>query len=232
MKAEDIELLEKYQKGLLNEKERHAVELRLEKEVELSNYFEVVVNLPSAFGYNEANDLKAVLSKENSPSTISFYRKTLFKIAAAFVILIAVSLFLLNQKTEAVEVFAMYYEPYPNVEAPILRSGSLINQSFENYEAGNYDKALSLFQEMDETEAIIFYTAQCQIALGEYSEAVLNLKKIEQYGGKFTSVSNWYLALTYLQLNKELEAKAILGSLKESNSKYAEKANQILDSLD
>jgi tetratricopeptide (TPR) repeat protein len=231
MKEEDFDLIDKYKSGLLNNEELEALKLRTAQDTEFSDFLQMEENLQGAFQFNEAKMLKESFILEDPHVTIPFYKTTLFKVAATIFAIIVSTILLLNQKPDFNEVYAQYYEPYPNVVAPILRSGSTNNEAFVLYEASEYQEALAIFREQDE-KTNTFYIGQCLLAMGSYAEAADSFKTIKETDSKFAVPSQWYLALAYLQLDNEKEARAMLYNLKDNKTQYAQKAREMLEALE
>ncbi len=231
MKEEDYDLLHKYRKGLLNEEELDALKLRKAHDEEFSDFLQIEEDLHGAFQFNEAKRLKESFVLEDLQTNIRFYQTTLFKVAAAIFAIIVTTTFLMDQKPDFNKVYAAYYEPYPNVVAPVLRSDSSYNNAFVFYEAGKYQEALAIFREQG-VESNTFYIGQCLLATGAYAESVDIFKNIVDTNSKFAVPSQWYLALAYLQLDNEKEAHMILFKLTGNETQYAHKAREVLDALD
>ncbi len=138
------------------------------------------------------------------------------------------------------ELFAMYFEPH----------GPTQYRSID----GNYEKALSLYNQEKYTEArlllnetlkkassneeinrILFYSALCMLAdtLGNnlQNKTVKILKSIYNDGGEFSEESLWYLAITYIKTNQIDDAKKILRNIVREKTYNYDKAKMLLEKL-
>lgn len=162
-------------------------------------------------------------------------------IAAVVVLLIAVGFIIskisLNQK----DVFAEYFQPYPDiittknsVDDPVDK---LFLQGLSFYSQQMYDTAYALLKNIDEDytrhDFVKFYLAQ--IALSQrknLNAAEEELRELSQKNSTLTEQSTWYLALTLIALGKSQEALIPLEWLINNNTAYHDQAKKLKGELE
>lgn len=254
-------LIENYLEGKLTAQEKADFELRLTKDSELAKQYADLQDFMIAmqsFGRNELKqELQAIADMEALPADIfeqSTQKKTresdvkvrkisyrkLISIAAVILIITVPTLMLLNkQKMSPEELYQSYFEVYPNVAAPIVRSESPKNsleQAMAIYEQKDYKGAIDKLQkikvETKDKEAVGFYLAMAYLANGNTNQAIEKFQKLQQQSlATYQDQTTWYLALAFLS-NKELEkSKTQLIKLSKKDSFYKNKATKLLKSL-
>ena len=254
-------LIENYLEGKLTAQEKADFELRLTKDSELAKQYADLQDFMIAmqtFGRNGLKqELKAIADMEPLPVDLFdqpaqkkteksdvkvrkiSYRK-LISIAAIILIITVPTLLLLNtQKMSPEELYQSYFEVYPNVAAPIVRSESpktSLEQAMGIYEQKDYKGAIDKLQnikvETKDKEAVGFYLGMAYLANGNTNQAIEKFQKLQQQSlTTYQDQTTWYLALAFLS-NKELEkSKAQLIKLSKKDSFYKKKATKLLKSL-
>lgn len=157
-------------------------------------------------------------------------------VAASLVLLIG---FVIYQNTSSVNeaaLFAEYYQPYPNVVAPIVKGEAdslmLAGQGFQAYEKKAYDQAIHLLGN-DDTEAARFYKALAHLGGGHTSQAIMLLEKITMdKDHRFQQPATWYLALAYLKDKQPEKAKILLEKIVGGNDHpFKRQAREIMRKL-
>ncbi|MEM6297960.1 MAG: hypothetical protein AAF740_04635, partial [Bacteroidota bacterium] len=156
-------------------------------------------------------DFKAQLmqfEEENpTPERKPFPIIPVMAIAASFVILLMGTLIFRAEKARSSEeLFAAYFDPYPNVVHPLTRSGEgqpdVYDRGFSAYETSNYEDAADLFAEVEGFKYPIYLAISYLGSEPPRAEKALKLlKKLDLQ----TDITHWYSALAYLELN-ELDA--------------------------
>jgi tetratricopeptide (TPR) repeat protein len=242
----DIALIESYLQGELDAKQKNEVEERLGADMAFKELFfdtrimlEGLGKLRHRTLLNRIDQLEAnlgnPLEKKNETKTVFW---TIQRVAAAFIglaIVATVSLYLIRGNTEVTgnELYKEYFIAYENAIVPITRGEddpTLLVRTFRAYESENYATAITLFDELlkvDEREFISFYGAIAYMGAGDAQKAAGLLKKLVTEKGEFAQQATWYLALNYIKLEDNDNAKSLLITLVE-NTTYNERAQQLL----
>jgi hypothetical protein len=131
--------------------------------------------------------------------------------------------------TSTPDYYANYFEPYPNVIAPIQKSEqqtTIEQQAFQAYELKEYDKASTLFQQLESSDTNRFYEAMIALETEKYTTAVDYLENIiKNPDARFQQTARWYLALAYLKNEQTDKAKILLNEISHSEKHpFQEKA--------
>jgi predicted Zn-dependent protease len=158
-------------------------------------------------------------------------------LAAGLALILATVFLWLNQTPSNADLYAQYYEVYPNIEIPLERGNeSQILEALQNYETGDYGFAAKGFEELvnedSSNAAWVFYLATSQLESGEKEKARNNFQKVIDLGQtKYLNPARWYLALTQISMNQTEEAEGLLKILIEEDFGYKVRAEQLLNSI-
>nr|WP_319399911.1 tetratricopeptide repeat protein [uncultured Carboxylicivirga sp.] len=184
---------------------------------------------------NQLKDIGAEFMEEKKSA---FRIRPAYWIAAASVItLLSVSTFLglfRSDRYVGDQMFMEYYEPYGlDINVRGDSESSDIDNAISLYQSGNTDNALEEFEKlkMDNTELSGFFSALCQIELGNIDKAERELEAISTDAVFYSDHINWYLALCYLKQEKMPEAKEKFDEITKGNNQYAKRASRILKKL-
>ncbi len=217
-------LIQGYFEGSLSAEDQRILTNLLETDKEFKAQFEFETDLRAAVTdeQREVNKEKlrrfeADLSGKKKPE---IYWKKAWAIAASVAVLIALGwLVLLNQTGTTDQLYATYFEKYPNTEYTITRGdasdGSLKRKAFEAYEAEDYENAILFFRQMDATDEtyVPFYLAQAYMGAEDWDEAEDLLNPLSRENSKYASEAMWYLALVELRQDEEAIAAETLKTL-------------------
>jgi len=142
---------------------------------------------------------------------------------------------LLNPDKEQYDVlFAEYYQPMPNMVAPIEKNtsnASTYELAFQNYERGNYQDAIRFFENLDEqTDAAVFYHGLSLLGLDRANEAIPFLDRISSFSdSEFTDAAQWYLMLAHIH-SENVEMTSNIGEriLNKAGHKYRSEAEELM----
>ncbi len=244
----DIALIERYIRGELSLEERGAVEQRMAEDADFRALLEDYEVLTKGIAYSGR---KAVLERlqnldENLEGTEATVRsiaprkqKPVVWLAAAAVValLFYAGFSLFNAGPDAGELYAAYYEPYPNLVYPITRSNTTAQdpaaKPYRAYEQKDYEAALAALNADTKSpeDTRLFYKGHTLLALNQPEEAIeaydalLTLPNLEQ----FSDPARWYKALALLKLERVEEARSVLQSLE--NSAYSKESKELLEKL-
>ena len=228
----NIETIEAYLKGDLSENERMTVEERMKSDRDFASQVEMLRDMSVALKgdadrFNET--LASVMISEKRKVTKVVPLRKWLVVAAAFAGLMIV-FFLLNNSDPNNDLYAAYFEmPPENVITRSDQSATLLDQAIAAYKRAEYSEALSLFNAMDsKSTEVVFYTAMCQMAEGNHTLSAQLLESIQGTAGSLDSAVEWYLGLSYFQLENRDQARTVLTNLAEADGYYARRAKELL----
>ncbi len=167
--------------------------------------------------------------------------------AASLALLLSVGSYMIKNYVfpSSERIFATYYEPYPNTVMPIVRGAELQSieyRAFLAYEAGEYHKAINLFNSVENSEDkyIQFYTALCLLSVDKTEEAIQTLMPLtDPSSGSLQNIdcsqkATWYIGMAYLKQGKEKEAMYYMDILRNQNQELRfkkEEAEEVYELL-
>lgn len=247
--TQDIELVERYFDNTLTELETAQLKQRLQTDAELSRIFEQEKLLINTIRFNAAeNDLKFLKHLENSLSQPGrrFLPKQWYYYAAAACIALFVlaGIFMPASQQTPQELYASYFEPYPNIFEPTLRGSSALvprhaankrAEAFQAYDEHSYEKAADLFTELltEKREAgILLLLGNSNLALNKTEAAKNNFNDLITNFDELDIQAKWFLSLCYLKEGETEQARRLLKELEETEISYAKKASKLLKEVD
>lgn len=239
----DIDLIEHYLDGSLSETERLAFEERVNNEVELRAQVEEmkviregIVRASRKEVLKSLQALEATLPAVEAP-VIPLWRNTWLQVAAG-ISLLAVCAYLLWPRTqESAQLFAEYFEPYPNIIMPTVRGvvendSTVKAQAYRAYDQQNYAEAIRLFEAVQQKdEGVLLYLGNSYLASGQPEKALPLLEKVLNNYDAFDEQAEWYVAVSYLKLEERDKAREALKKVVARESSYKSKAQLILEKL-
>ena len=233
-------LIEKYLKGTLNEKEQaefdtlRGTDETFEQEVIFHENLRDVLSAENEPVRAMVNEFE---SEYGSKSSTTGPWKHLLVAASIFAVLGLAVYFNLTQPISSSDLYDNYFERYPNVVKPMVRGAEVdeADAAFEAYENGSYEEALSRFTELHEregTDYYLFYMANSQMELERADEALVLLKEYSTTGDSLADRTGWFMALAYLQLDNQEQAKVELNKVIEEKAYNANKAEELLAELE
>lgn len=233
------DLIRRYFNNELSDSERVEIELR---QLEDSEFASLMITFQStrdgvrlAKKESLKNRLKEIEAEKKPKGRFKY-----IAIAASVAIILGVGgMMLWNQSLNSTgNLYAEYYEPYPNVHSPITRDGdslSSLEQAFVQYELGEYQKALNGFNtelESNTDQDVLFYKGITLIELGNDTDALSTLDKIIVSDTRYHPQVLWYQAMLRLKLDQPAKAKQKLATLNSLNSGYKkQKVKELLKVL-
>lgn len=239
----DLDLIEHYLDGSLSETERLAFEERVSGDAELRAQVEEmrliregIVRASRKVVLKSLQELEATLPAVETP-VIPLWRKTWLQVAAG-ISLLALCVYLLWPRTqEPAQLFAEYFEPYPNIIMPTVR-GVIENdstakaQGFRAYDQQNYAEAIRLFEAVQQKdEGVFLYLGNSYLANGQPEKALPLFEKVLNNYDVFDEQAEWYVAVSYLKLEEREKAREALQKVVARESSYKSKAQLILEKL-
>ena len=174
--------------------------------------------------------------ESNAPAkTISLNR--ILAIAASILLLAFIGYFWLSSENGEQKLFADNYQPYPNVVAPIEKGDAdedPTKKAFQEYELGNYEKAINLFEQIMTNQDANLFLAISHIELGNDQKAKeLLIQIINQPEDRFLIPANWYLGLLNVKEGNLEAAKKYLNVVSKDTEYQVlqSKAKSLLNQL-
>ena len=244
----DQEIIESYLRGTPSSQEKSQFEARLEKERELLALLKQHTAIKGGvvdYGREKMKMQLQQLEKEqplelsNEANSKAVPLSTYLKWAAIIVLAMAPIFFFLNRESDPQELFAAYYQPYPNYAAAIERgdeSENLYKEAFQLYEQSQYPQAINLLLQLIETRPddvnLQFYLGLSYLSSSQHSKAIPFLQKVVgNRGNRFEEQAQWYLALALLKEGHSRESIAYLKSLVNKKGYNYEVAEELLSVL-
>ncbi len=135
------------------------------------------------------------------------------------------------------DLFSTYYEPYPNTLAPVERTANAdtgLSQAFAYYDAGNYEKAINAFQQLQSNSQwkdLQLYLGISQMALNRNEAARKSFEAVIANKGEMASIATWYLGLLYIKIEQPEKAKPLIQSTAETDNPFANNAQKLENKL-
>ncbi len=230
---EPIELIDRYFENSLSPKERIEFNELLQTNESFRNEFLFHKDLKKAITRHQNEELKETLGQFES----KLHRSSGFSVvpmkwiaAASLALLLSIGSWTVKNYVfpSNERIFETYYEPYPNTVVPIVRGEqvhSIEYRAFLAYEAGEYHKAINLFNSVENAgdKYIQFYTALCMLSVNNTEDAIQTLMPLtESSPGTLQNIdcrqkSYWYIGLAYLKQGEEQKAKYYMDILRNQN---------------
>lgn len=246
LQEQDHTLIEKYHLKQLTASEQELFEQRLQ-DVAFKKELDLQGDLKMAFKAegrkqlkNQLNDFEKKIQKQkvsttSSPARFSIGR--ILTIAASLIFLIIAGYWLSNRVPSNDQLFAAYFEDYPNVVAPISKGNNnedLQTRAFQTYELKQYSEALALISKLpDQDETTAFYKGLCALHLNQAQEAIKHFQTIKNTSLSIYQAGRWYQALALLKLDEKAAAILLLENVRtEGNTeRLRKKAADLLEEL-
>lgn len=241
------DLVLKYIHDELDDETRKKFESDLKSDLKLQEAYKLYSKLEDYLLDKESIKIKESLDQaRNRYVSRESKRKRMiwvYRAAAVFVILISAAIFYLmvidKPAVSNEKLFASYYNTYSlSVEyrSDISNLSEAFQAAMDNYETGNFETALTLFEQIihtDKTEtSALFFAGICSMELKDYDTAIEYFNKLIAANNLlFIQQANWYLALSYIQTDQIAEAAGVLQLIvKEYKFKHQE-AEDLLEKL-
>lgn len=243
---QDIGLIQSYLDRSLSAIEKDKLEKRLKEEPQLKTMYLEQQQLISGIRYShlqhkleQLRALEATLPEIelNTQNGNQIFLKRYWKplaVAASISILLVTFIFL-NRPEDPAELYASYFEPYPNIFEPIVRGDNdVVNKrstAFQAYESGDYVQAASLFSELlkeKEEPGMLLLLGNANLMLNNTKEARNNFITLINDFEEYDLQGKWYLGLSYLKEGDVKSAQLIMRELSNSEYSYAGKAKELL----
>ena len=232
--------IDRYVNGQLEGEELILFEQRMRDHVELAESVHVHRDVLTGIEAYFMQELKEELIKSDQQKPKRNI-KTYLAIAASVLILVGagVTYYLINTGGARNENQWMgYFEPYPNVIAPISRSSGSQpgEEAMQFYEMEQYAEAINklnpLIEKNPDSIGLVFYRGVAYLGNHQPKQASTDFKTVIKADEKaFKEAAYWYLGISQLTLGNKAEAKNALQKVKEVGGALSHKAEEILQSI-
>lgn len=219
------ELINLYLEGRLSSEDRAIFEKLLDDQPEYRQLLEEQRKIKIAVTLEERQSLRDFLQEvdqqtpkvEKSRSLKSWL---LTGVAACVIVLAGFFIWTNLSLSPGEKLYKAFYETYPNLVAPTVRSesvASLKTDAFLAFDNQDYEKAAVLFENLSQepnSEYAIFYLGICLLELERPEKAIPLFQQVsESAENPDKTTAEWYEALGYLKLDKLEEAKALISKV-------------------
>ena len=216
---EDIELIENYHEGRLNEEEKSSFEARLLNDSNLKLEFDIYKNIVTGIkeiGNKTLKENLISLDKEFDAETKTIelknvkasYFKT-FSIAASVLIIAGLSVFYIYfNNSNYPELATKYYEQETGLPVEMGINKNRWDDVMNDYKTGNYTEAKSKLKKIvniNKNDTASYFLGVVNYELKNYGEAINSFSNVKLPSFYFEK-SNYRLVLTYLKTNEKKEA--------------------------
>ncbi len=234
--------IEKYLSGLMTAAEQEAFEASFQDdpllEAELREYLLAKGSIFQAGLEAEKAKLDALFDEADSdvePGSAGnhpFRPQLWLSIAAAVLLLMVAGYFFLGNKPQPEELFATYYEaPAAPEQMGAPGIDSLLQLAHGHFNQQNYPEAIQLYTQVTQLNGRAEswqYLAYSYLAQGKSQLAIEAFLNDTQP----TDMSEWYLALAYLQAGNSDQARESLQAItSDPNHDFQQKAEELLSKL-
>lgn len=233
-------LLNNYFEGNLSEEEKQQFDELLSNDSEFKTEFEFQKKAKVAVALSERQKLKNQLKEIENSRKLKNKNKTWLSIAASIVVVLSLGfIFFWNSSVKNDNLYADFYETFPNIEAPTTRGENTLNiksEAFYAYDSKDYKKAIELFSEIykvEKTDYAIFYIGLSEMELNEHKKAINTFSLFDgDTNNNFYYYVKWYKALCYLKENDIENSKKLLNEVTKNTNPFQLKSKELLSKLD
>jgi tetratricopeptide (TPR) repeat protein len=167
-------------------------------------------------------------------------RRIWFTAAAVVVLAVIILLIIFRPLRDRPQgdLYAKYYKEFPLTEKVIelSRADDDLLFALRVYEAGDYERALILFEMLADSSDLrqysLFYAAHAYLHLNLTDRAIKTfLDLLDEGPGELETATRWYLALSYLRSGEEALSKEQLKQVAATDSPYRKDARRLLADL-
>lgn len=236
------ELIPEYVLGRLDPSKREALEKAIAQSDTLRAQLEEEKTLFKVIRDRELEDLRRTVAGYEKQAKGWQRQRWLAAASIAGLILVSALFWILSPSEQSQPSYFAYYESYPNTVMPFVRSQDAVSsnpsiEAYFAYESGNYEKAVYLFSQLNESDPsdeTIFYQAISEMELGRWQHATEVLSRHTWNSaekGSFADVKDWYLALGLLFSEREAEAISLLEEIFDRQGYEFINAGKLLEQI-
>lgn len=240
---EDIELIEAYLRGTLDEQALAAFQRRRQDDPEFDreviDYSQIINQIRTTHEKNFMNKLRHWDSEiENRQELKVIPLRRIFLIAASALLFALAGVYVFrNSQSDHEQLFQEYFQPYDNVISERSGRNDSQQKGMELYDQKKYDEAIIHLKraasEDSDNPALKCYLGIAYLAGGHAQEAKTIFEAMVHDDHElFKEVAEWNLAMTYLKLDTETSLKKTLeGIIQQKNHVYHKQAADLLRRL-
>ena len=234
MNQEEMDILDSYLRGELNEDERAVLDDRLKKEPDLRAQLEIMEQVKDAASDHELKQkLDIIHEQTTSQERPSFSTKQpFFYWAAASIALVTLAIWLMwppvdnkSLAREYLEVYDDYLTSRSSGEEGIIRAMALYNTQ-------QFEEAVSALREVPDNRNadVSFYLGLSFLYSEQFDSAQFYLQHVIDVSEKYDQQSRWFLALSYLSDDEAGTASILLNEITAADFNY-KKSQALLEEL-
>ncbi|MBN1597937.1 MAG: hypothetical protein JW894_06555 [Bacteroidales bacterium] len=240
-----IQTIEEYLDGSLNSKKSNAFREKMSANKQLKDEVELHRSVNEAIKddalYEFRQNVKKVITKNSKRANKQIlFIKTYIKypVAAGIVVILGLSIWKLTTRITPSEVFNEFYKPYQTdiSTRSVNQSANSVQLSYILYQEKDYEASSEILknylsQNYNDITAHFYYGMNA-LELKNYKLATTELLLVaNDRSTPFKIHAQWYLAMTYLKMNKRNDAENILEKLTESDNIYTNAAKKVIRKL-
>jgi len=240
--------IHRYLMGEMDAQSEKEFERKLNEDDELKKEYELQKEIKSAVQEDDIMELREQLEdlghSEKSKRKIHLNRSDILSIAASITLFIGVGLLMLfhNQRTYPDDLYASYFEPYPNIYSQRSVGGNSSpgetkKKAFLAYEQENWRESKSYFNELLEKNPdnveYTFYLGVLNLKLDNPDKAIEQFQTILQKNDPlFKGQTTWYIALGYLRKSNIDKSAYFLNKIIREDMANKGKASELIKKLE
>jgi tetratricopeptide (TPR) repeat protein len=222
---EELERIEAYLMGQMDQVEKSSFERELEYDQQLglkvNTVKEIVLGIEKTILKEEMDKFHGEINQVANPVSETPVRKInrwfFFEIAASISILFLIGLLIYRGGHDLeTDLFAQYYEPDPGLITAMSSEGNYeFDRAMVDYKSGKYQDAIErwnvLLEQKSDNDTLQYFIGSAHLALKDMQQAQYYLKNVVEFPeGRFYQDAYWYLALSYLSEGDREKAKLFL----------------------
>ncbi|HPA35611.1 MAG TPA: hypothetical protein PLA16_04550 [Chitinophagales bacterium] len=229
-------LIEKFLEHTLSAEEQLEFDRLLQSDTAFQQEFEFQKKLKASIIIETREKQKEQLrALEREIATPSRFK---YAAAAAIILVVFAALIFALIRPDTDDLYASYYEPFPNLEKPTTRDKTATDlpaKAFYAYDTENYATAAALFDQIYTQQAAdyaILYEGLSYMELGKFRQAIQTFELFDfEKQNNYTHTISWYLALCYLKNQQTERAKFLLEEVSHSDSQFKASSTELLEEL-
>ncbi len=224
-------LTEKYFSNRLTDAEFRELEALLETDAAFRKEFYRELELQQTIANEKHLPLKNRLQQLDKKSA---GKNHWYLYAAAVAALIAIGSLFYNVQPDYQELYAVHFEPYPNIISPTVRNASEdpMEKAFSYYNNRKFKEAIEAFEALHNNHQASyanFYYAMSLMADNQVEKAINVLENPNwEIPDKLQRQTDWYLALSYLKIENKEVATLYLEKVIRAGGAMATQAKKLL----
>ena len=249
IKEKDIDLIERYLEGNLQDTEIQGFNDRLKSDQEFRMVLQEMETMVSGIKYtgrkNILSQLQQVeetlpqLRQEKEAKVVAMRRFRIWAAAASVLLVAVTAIWLLtpNQLDQS-QLFTAYYQHSPNVELPTTRTANEISpreSAYQAYDSEQFQEAITRFQAIPDSQTKpidSFYLALSYLSSGDALQAENLLRAYIPASQEIMKAkAQWYLAMALLSQGEIEETKELMQTIVSQESYNYKKASSLLEEL-